>query len=162
VDTADEDNTEPESAPKRRVSNTALIVAAALIGGLILGALTGFGGFGDQGLEVGDCFELPTAGVFDDVTDQSCDGLHETEILAVINLDADTPWPGVGLLEGGGDAALACESAIGDLQLRDENIPDDAKIGVLHADEANWESSGREVICYTFSSVGFAGPVVNR
>ncbi len=145
------------STTRRRVPSMMLIVVVALIGGVDIGWAMGRG---DDGLRVRDCFEIPSTGVYETTEQQSCNGVHDAEVLEVIELDAGTAWPGVGLFQGGGDAALACENALEGLRVNQENIPDDAQIGVLHSDETTWDAGGREVVFYTYSATGFPGPVL--
>lgn len=121
---------------------------------LFIGWFTSRGQTDAEDLGPGDCFEVPSAGEFSEVTDQDCDGPHEAEVLAVVNLPAGTPWPGAGDFETFATIDEACFTAIDTLTLTEGNIPADAELGYFFADRSGWDSSGREVLCYVSSPSG--------
>lgn len=139
------------------------------IGGVVLiiavvGWLAGRGTTDAEDLGVGDCFEQPS-GLDDirDVKDQSCDGLHETEIYATPVMPAGSAWPGSSIL-GDPDALAACDDALFALddqgRINWDNITEDAENGYLFPDEGEWNGGNRKLLCYAYSPSGFPGRVL--
>ena len=141
-----------------------------IIGGVVLaialvGWIAGRGKTDAQDLEPGDCFEQPSGlDNISEVKDQSCDGLHETEIYARAFLLPGDTYPGdypFGGLEPQ-PADEACDSAAEPLDINIENIPDDFQVGYFFADRSDFDGGDRSLLCYIYSPSGLLGPVVNR
>lgn len=126
---------------------------------LVIGWFLSRGETNADDLQVGDCFVQPTGS--DDirsVDDQSCDGLHESEVYSVLE-DPDLAWPGLGLNV---DTAIdTCLASVDFEQFNQANIPDDAELAVLFSSLEEWNSGDGILICYLTSVSGLTGPAFN-
>lgn len=147
----------------QRVPKRLLIGGVVVLVIVVVGWLAGRGKTDATDLQAGDCFEAPSGNDIRDVKDQSCDGLHDVEILAVTSLPAGTPWPGLDPFAiGDTPAAIACFDAV-DLDLVDfDNVPNDIQEGHFFPDQSAWNDGDRKILCYAQSATGFPGPVMIR
>lgn len=147
----------------KRIPRRVLIIGVIIAVVAIVAWAAGRGTTDAEDLKAGDCFEQPGLTDIRDVNDQSCDGVHESEILVVATLTALDPYPG----DESNSAALspadiACGTAIELLDINEDNIPTDTQTGYFFADRSDWDDGDRNLLCYAFSPSGFPGPVVNR
>ena len=131
------------------------IVAIALVAAWVAGR----GKTDAQDLRVGDCFEAPDALLeITDVNDQSCDGLHDYEIIAIVQAPPGMEYPSqFGLALEADEGQLACDRAIPEDRINVENIPPDITAGYFYPDQRDWENGDRELICFAASELGFPG-----
>ncbi|MEQ8841072.1 MAG: septum formation family protein [Acidimicrobiales bacterium] len=156
----------PTESPSllQRVPKKLLIGGGVIVVLLLIGWFAGRGKTNADDLQAGDCFEAPT-GTDDirDVKDQSCDGLHEVEILVVTSLPAGAAWPGLDPFALSDTPATdACFDAIDPTLLNLDNVPDDTLEGHFYPAQDAWDDGDRKLLCYAQSATGFPGPVMNR
>lgn len=148
----------------QRIPRALLVVGVIVVVLAVVGWIAGRGKTAATDLQAGDCFEAPEGtGDIRDVKDQSCDGLHDVEIVAVTSLPADAEWPGndlLGLTET--PAGEACFNAIDPTRINVENVPDDTLEGHFFPDRDAWDDGDRKILCYAQSAQGFPGPVIDR
>lgn len=130
-----------------------IIAVVAVIGFITAGQTNA------EDLKPGDCFQEPSGDEFRSVEDQSCDELHESEILATVNMPPGTPWPGADF-SAIADVETACFNAIDLLTLNEDNIPLDAELGYFFTERSGWEDGELEILCYVTSRIGLSGPVL--
>ncbi len=156
----------PEQPPIwKRIPLKFLIGGGVLIVILIVAWVAGRGKTDATDLSVGDCFEFPSAGEsFGEVKDQSCGGLHETEIYAEVTAPAGTEWPGASLF-GAPELYELCDAQFVLLdnagRINWDNVTDDAIPDIFFADSRGWNDGDRSILCYVYSETGLPGPFVS-
>lgn len=153
--------TAPEGSWLSRLPLPVKIGGPIIIAVLVIGWWNSRGETTADDLSAGDCFEIPAADQFESVRNQSCEGEHEAEVVAVVQAPAGTPWPGAGDFQAAVAADEACIVAIDQLSLNEDNIPLDAERGFFFTEESDWNNGDREVICYVTSLTGLTGSVVS-
>ena len=145
----------------RRVPLWLKIVAP--IGAIVVGyvVVTGLDQTLWSDLERGDCFEEPSDVEFRYLDDQDCGSRHDSEVIAIIEVPSDTEWPGdLGAVDASARIERLCWASLNGAAVNDHNLPPDAFMSYLFADERRWNRGDRDVICYIHSPSGLPGPVL--
>lgn len=154
----------PQKSFLRRIPRGIWIGGTLIVVVLIGGWIANRGSTAADDLAVGDCFEDPTGLEITKVEDQSCDGLHDAEIIAIVQAPPGMDYPSQfsftppGAALGPGEQA--CIDAVPESDINFANIPDDTVIGFFFPQRSDWDDGKRDLICYLSSVTGMPGPAL--
>jgi hypothetical protein len=131
--------------PDMKILIRVLLIGAVLLGGFLLRDRFS-GNAGD--LQVGDCFDVPSANTdISDVQHHPCVEPHTGEVIYIGDHPAakGTPFAQSLLVEFAGSSCLpAFDAYIG------SNSPDGLDIGAFYPVMKDWDGGDREITCYLY------------
>lgn len=161
---------------RRLIGIVAAVVGIALFLLGILGSVTedsrtgdAGGGAGDAGgtvidpdrLGVGDCFDVPPAGEFDEILVMSCDSVHGGEVFLVADYEGDPGgFPSDAMFERW--VEVNCDPAFAEYTGSDWYEQDLLDIGWFMPVEAGWAQGDRGMVCWLGHADGSQATVSYR